>query len=88
MDLVGDRECQQEVRSARLGVFGDREHRAEVVRRVAQTARGQISVEQIGIAHQHRVEERRLVHRRAATADEGRCRAAAELFGVRADRRG
>src|SRR5277367_895569 len=38
------------------------------------------------MAHQHGVEEGGLIHRRAPAADESRGRAAAELFGVCADR--
>jgi len=53
---------------------------------MAQTTWSQIGIEQIGIAHQHRVEEGGLIHRRASAADESRGRAAAELFGVCADR--
>ncbi len=85
LDLVGDRESEQEVRPAGIDVFGDGEHRAEVVGGMTQTTGCQVGVEQIGIAHQHRIEEGRLVHRGAATAHEGRGRAAAELFGVGAD---
>jgi len=52
LDLVGDRESQQEVRPLGVDVFGNGEHRAEVVRRMAQTTWSQIGIEQIGIAHQ------------------------------------
>ena len=61
LDLVGDRESEQEIRPAGVDVFGDGEHRAEVVGRMTQAAGRQISVEQIGITHQHRVEEGRLI---------------------------
>jgi hypothetical protein len=61
LDLVGNRQSQQKVCSARADVFGDGENGPEVVRRVAQPAGSQVGVEQIGVAHQHRVEECRLI---------------------------
>src|SRR6476659_450064 len=66
-------------------MLGHREYRAEVVCGMAETARRQERVEQVGIAHQHGVEERRLINRGASATDEGRRGPAAELLGVRAD---
>ena len=79
LDLVGDREGQQEIGSAGVDVLGYGQNRTEVVSGVAQAAHRQIGVEQIGIAHQHRIEERRLIHRGPPTADECRRGGAAEL---------
>ena len=45
LDLVGDGQSQQEICSARFGVFGDGENGTEVVGRVTQTAGSQIGVE-------------------------------------------
>ena len=85
LDLVGDREGEQEVRTAGADVLGNRQYRAEVVCGMAETARRQERVEQVGIAHQHGVEERGLINRGASATDERRRGAAAELLGVRAD---
>ena len=85
LDLVGDREGEQEIRSAGVDMLGHRQDRAEVVRRMAQTARRQERVEQVGIAHQHRVEECGLIHRGPSATDERRGGTPAELLGVCAD---
>ncbi len=85
LDLVGDREGEQEVRTAGINVFGDREDRAEVVCRMAETPWRQIRVEQVGIADQHGVEECGLINRSTSATDERCGGTAAELLGVRAD---
>ena len=85
LDLVGDRESEQEIRSPGIDMLGHRQDRAEVVRRVAQPARRQVRVEQVGVAHQHRVEECGLIHRGPSTTDERRGGPPAELLGVCAD---
>ena len=54
---------------------------------MAQPSHRQEGVEQVGVTHQHRIEERRLIHRGPAAADEGRRGPPAELSGVLADRR-
>lgn len=86
LDLVGDRKREQEVGPAGAGVFGHRQDRAEVVGGMAQPTDGQIRVKQVGVAHQHRVEERGLIHRYPTAADQSRGGGTAELVRVRADR--
>ena len=80
--LVGDRKGKQEVGAAGVDMFGYGENRAEVVSWVAQASRRQECVEQIWIAHQDRIEECGLIHRRPATADKGCGGSSAEFFGV------
>ncbi len=87
LDLIGNRKGQQEIRTAGVDVLGDGEDGPEIVGGMAQAAYRQIGVQQIGIAHQDRVEERRLIHRGPPAADECRGGAPAEFLGLLADRR-
>ena len=85
LDLVGDGEGQQEIRSAGVEVLGHGQQSGKVVGGVAQSADRQIRIEQIRVTHQHCVKKRGLIYRCAPTADEGGRRTAAELLGLLTD---
>jgi hypothetical protein len=68
-------------------MLGDGQDGAEVVGGMTQPSDRQVGVQQIGVTHQHRVEERGLVHRRPSAAHQCRGGRTAELGGVFANRR-
>ena len=85
LDLVGDREGEQEVPTAGTNVFGDREDRAESCLPDGRDPRRQVRVEQVGIPDEHGVEECGLINRSTSATDERCGGTATELLGVRAD---
>jgi hypothetical protein len=82
LNLVGQCKRQKEIRAACAGVLGDREHGTEIVCGVAKTTWREEGVEQIGVAHQYRVEEGSLIHRSLSTSDQRGGGPPAELLGM------
>jgi hypothetical protein len=70
-DFVGDGEGQHEVLTAGADRLCYGEDAAEIVGRVAKTPGAHVAVEEIDVADQAGIVERRLVAGSSATADEG-----------------
>jgi hypothetical protein len=70
LDLVRYCERQHEFLARRSCMLSRGENGPEVVTRMAQSARRHVAVEQIDVAHQSGVEERRLIRGRLAAADQ------------------
>ena len=87
LNLVGNREGEQEIGPARIGVLGHRQHGTEVVRGMAQPSDGEVRVEQVGIADQTALKNAAWSTDARPPADERRRGRAAELVGLPPDRR-
>jgi hypothetical protein len=87
LDLVGDRQGGEKRVPVGLRVLGCRQHRREVVARVAGLARGEIGVVEVQVAHERAVVERGAVRRSLSTADQRRQWLSAEFVHLLADHR-
>src|SRR5580704_11331021 len=70
LNFVGYGKRQHELLTGCPGLLSSGENGAEVVTRVTQSARRHVAIEQIDVADQARVEERRLIRGRLAAADQ------------------
>src|SRR5882762_11985576 len=89
LNLIGDRKGKHEVLARRLCMFRGSQDGAEIVAGMTQSAWRHIAVEQVDIPDQPGVEQRRLVRRRLAAAEQ-RARSAGpvlrKLFAQRGER--
>jgi hypothetical protein len=87
LDLVRDRQGGEKRVPVGVRVLGCRQHRREVVARVAGLVRGEIRVVEVQVAHERAVVERGAVRRCLSTADQRRQWLSAELVHLLADHR-
>ena len=84
--LIGDRERRQELAPGRARVLGRREHRRQVVARVAGLAGREVGVVEVEVADECAVVERRPVRGGPAAPDQRAQRPAAEVVELGANR--
>src|SRR5882672_9605689 len=70
LDLIGDRKGKHEVLARRLCVLRSSQDGAEIVTGMTQSAWRHVAVEQVDISDQPRVEQRRLIRRCLAAANQ------------------
>jgi hypothetical protein len=70
LDFVGHSQGEHEVLAGGSHIFRRSQDGAEIVARMSETARRHITVEEIDIARQAGVEERRLIQRGLAASDQ------------------
>ena len=86
LHLVGDRERGQQLAAGGVRVLGGRQHRREVVARVAGLAGREVGVVEVEVADERPVVEGGSVGCRRAAADQRAERIAAEVLELRPDR--
>jgi hypothetical protein len=70
LDFVGHSQGEHEVLAGGVHIFRRSQDGAEIVARMSEAARRHVTVEEIDVARQAGVEERRLVYRGLAAADQ------------------